>query len=68
MRPFMTEVSWAAEDALWREILDETNVNLTPGSACHVGEPGWMRLCFAAVPTDTAVEGIRRIGDVLRSR
>lgn len=68
VRPFMAEVSWAAEDVLWREILEKVNVNLTPGSACHVGEPGWMRLCFAAVPTDTAVEGIRRVGDVLRSR
>jgi len=68
MRTFMTEVSWAAEDGLWREILEKANVNLTPGSACHVGEPGWMRLCFAAVATDTAVAGIRRIGDALRRR
>jgi len=67
LRPFMIDATWEEEDLLWRRILNEANVNLTPGSACHVGEPGWMRLCFAAVPTETAVAGIRRVGDVLRS-
>jgi hypothetical protein len=40
-------------------------VNLTPGAACRVGEPGFMRLCFAAVPTDVAVGAVERIGRVL---
>lgn len=47
MRPFMDETTWEAEDNLWRRILSEGNVNLTPGSACHIGEPGFMRICFA---------------------
>lgn len=67
LRPFMTDATWEEEDRLWRRILNEANVNLTPGSACHVGEPGWMRLCFAAVPTEAAAAGIRRVGEVLRS-
>ncbi|MBT8211696.1 MAG: aminotransferase class I/II-fold pyridoxal phosphate-dependent enzyme [Acidimicrobiia bacterium] len=65
MRPHMAEVSWRAEQNLWQRILDTTNVNLTPGSACRVGEPGFFRLCFAAVPTPTAVEAIERVGNVL---
>jgi hypothetical protein len=40
-------------------------VNLTPGAACRVAEPGFMRLCFAAVPTAVAVRAIERIGRVL---
>jgi aspartate/methionine/tyrosine aminotransferase len=65
MRRFMTEVSWEAEDALWRRLLEEANVSLTPGAACHVGEPGFMRLCFASEPTDAVVAGVERISGVL---
>ncbi|CAN0197204.1 unnamed protein product, partial [Laminaria digitata] len=36
-----------AEATLWRQILDRTGVNLTPGDAFHCAEPGWFRLCFA---------------------
>ncbi len=61
----MVENSWEAEDALWRSLLESANVNLTPGSACRVGEPGFMRLCFAGAPTDAVVAGIERIGRVL---
>jgi aspartate/methionine/tyrosine aminotransferase len=66
MRPFLTAVTWEEEDRLWRHILEEANVNLTPGAACRVGEPGFMRLCFAAEPTDVVVQGIRRLAKLLR--
>lgn len=65
LRPHLTSPTWEAEHALWRRILDETNVNLTPGSACRNGEPGFLRLCFAAEPTDRVVEGVGRIGRLL---
>ena len=67
MRRFMTEVTWEAEDALWMTLLTEANVNLTPGAACRVGEPGFMRLCFAGEPTDAMLTGIERMGRVLHS-
>ncbi len=67
MRSFMSEVSWEAEGELWRMLLDEANVNLTPGSACRVGEPGFMRLCFAGEPTEAVLIGIERMGRVLDS-
>ena len=65
VRPFMDEITWKAEDVLWRRILEEVNVNLTPGSACRVGEPGFMRLCYASETTDAVVAGVRRIGMAL---
>ena len=65
MRAFMPEVTWAAEGHLWRRLLEEANVNLTPGSACRVGEPGFMRLCFAGEPTEAMLTGIERMGRVL---
>lgn len=65
MRSFMTEVTWEAEHHLWRTLLDDANVNLTPGAACRVGEPGFMRLCFAGEPTDAVLAGIERMSRVL---
>lgn len=66
LRRFMPEQSWEGERALWRRMLEMANVNLTPGSACRVAEPGFMRLCFASVPTEAAVRGVHRLGKVLR--
>jgi aspartate/methionine/tyrosine aminotransferase len=66
LRAFLDAPTWDAERALWRGLLEQINVNLTPGAACRIAEPGFMRLCFASVPGDTAVHAVRRIGAVLR--
>jgi aspartate/methionine/tyrosine aminotransferase len=66
MRPFMSEVTWQGESELWRQLLDRTNVNLTPGSACRIAEPGFMRLCFAAHPPGVVETAIRRVGRTLQ--
>ncbi len=65
MRRFLGEPTWSGEQHLWRTILEQASVNLTPGSACHTNEPGFMRLCFAAAPADTVVAAIERIQRVL---
>jgi aspartate/methionine/tyrosine aminotransferase len=64
-RPFMDEVSWEEEERLWHSILDEANVNVTPGSACHVGEPGFMRICFATESPEVVATAIGRIASLL---
>lgn len=66
-RGFLTEQSWQAEHNLWRRILDEANVNLTPGASCHLGMPGYMRVCFAREPATTVEGAIERIAQVLDS-
>ncbi len=68
LRRYLKAPTWEAEDVLWRRILDEANVNLTPGSACRIGEPGFMRLCFAAVPKETSAVGVSRMARVLSAR
>jgi aspartate/methionine/tyrosine aminotransferase len=65
MRRFLDAPTWAHEDALWRRMLARANVNLTPGSACRAPEPGFFRLCFAAVPPEQVVEAVARIGATL---
>ena len=64
-RRFLDEPTWEAEARLWRRVVDEANVNITPGSACRIAEPGFMRICFATEPADTVVTAIRRIAAVL---
>ncbi len=61
LRSFLTESTWEAEHGLWHRILDVANVNLTPGAACHVGEPGFFRLCYAGQPEETLAAGVRRL-------
>jgi DNA-binding transcriptional MocR family regulator len=46
-------------------MLGEANVNLTPGSASRISEPGFFRLCFASAPSETVIEGVRRLGQVI---
>jgi aspartate/methionine/tyrosine aminotransferase len=65
LRDHLAEPTWEAEGALWRRFVDEAKVNLTPGSACRIGEPGFMRLCFATESTEAVIAGIERLSAVL---
>jgi aspartate/methionine/tyrosine aminotransferase len=65
LRAHLSAPTFAAEDALWRRIVNEANVNLTPGEACRINEPGFFRLCYAAVETAAVEAAISRIGRVL---
>ncbi|MFV1970716.1 MAG: aminotransferase class I/II-fold pyridoxal phosphate-dependent enzyme [Acidimicrobiia bacterium] len=65
LRAFLDELTWEAEDRLWRQILEDANVNLTPGSACHIGEPGFMRICFATEPPEVVARAIGRLASVI---
>ena len=65
LRSYLTEQTWEAEHVLWLRILDEARVNLTPGVACHNGEPGFMRLCYAGLPTEKLEVGVRRVVKLL---
>jgi DNA-binding transcriptional MocR family regulator len=65
LRPYLEEPTWEAEHALWISILEQARVNLTPGAACRVGEPGFFRLCYAAQPPETVEAAVRRIVSLL---
>jgi aspartate/methionine/tyrosine aminotransferase len=65
LRAFLSEPTWEGEHALWRAIVGQANVNVTPGSACRAPEPGFMRICFATEPPARVTEAVQRIGRVL---
>lgn len=68
LRAHLETPTFAAEHDLWRRILERANVNLTPGAACRINEPGYFRLCYAATNGDAVVEAVKRIGRVLKQR
>jgi bifunctional pyridoxal-dependent enzyme with beta-cystathionase and maltose regulon repressor activities len=53
--------TFAAEQALWRDVWEATRVSILPGGAFGCAEPGWFRLCH---PADPAIvrEAITRLG------
>lgn len=61
LREFLATPTWEAEEALWRRLLEEANVNLTPGAATRSAEPGLFRLCFASVPEEVLRIGLTRL-------
>lgn len=61
LRRWLTAPTREAERALWWRLLEETGVNLTPGAACRIAEPGFFRLCFAGAPIGEVLDGIRRV-------
>ena len=65
LRSHLAEPTWEAEHELWLKILEQARVNLTPGAACRVGEPGFFRLCYAGQATETVEIGVRRIVKLL---
>ena len=64
-RSFLEGPSWEDEGRLWRRMLDEAGVNLTPGSACRAPEPGFFRLCYAGVEPRALDEAFARLQRVL---
>jgi aspartate/methionine/tyrosine aminotransferase len=60
LRRSLREPTWEGEDELWWRIIDETGVNLTPGSACRSPEPGFARICYATEPLDRLTDALGR--------
>jgi aspartate/methionine/tyrosine aminotransferase len=65
LRSYLASPTWEAEHALWLRILEHARVNLTPGAACRVGQPGFFRLCYAGHTVETMEIGVRRIVKLL---
>lgn len=67
LRAFLEAPTFDAEDTLWRRLLDEANINLTPGRALRSIEPGLFRLCFASVDAATLEVALDRLVHALRA-
>ncbi|XWS21331.1 hypothetical protein CRYUN_Cryun30bG0046300 [Craigia yunnanensis] len=63
MRHLLSFNTFQAETELWKKILCEVGLNISPGASCHCTEPGWFRVCFANMSQATLLVAMRRIKD-----
>ncbi|KAI9201071.1 hypothetical protein LWI28_017570 [Acer negundo] len=61
MRKLLVSNTFEAEKELWKKIIFEVGLNISPGSSCHCIEPGWFRVCFANMSEETLQVSMRRI-------
>uniref|UniRef100_A0A7N0T5P7 1-aminocyclopropane-1-carboxylate synthase n=1 Tax=Kalanchoe fedtschenkoi TaxID=63787 RepID=A0A7N0T5P7_KALFE len=53
MRHLLASKTFEAEMDLWKKILFQVGLNVSPGASCHCQEPGWFRMCFANMSRET---------------
>ncbi|CAN8254030.1 unnamed protein product [Cochlearia groenlandica] len=69
LRQMLKDETFESEMALWRVIINEVKINVSPGSSFHCSEPGWFRVCFANMDEKTLQIGLERIKEfVTRDR
>ncbi|XP_058080887.1 1-aminocyclopropane-1-carboxylate synthase 3-like [Magnolia sinica] len=61
MRHLLSSKTFKGEMELWKKILYEVGLNISPGSSCHCSEPGWFRVCFANISQDTLETAVQRL-------
>nr|QEI21533.1 aminocyclopropane-1-carboxylic acid synthase [Litchi chinensis] len=61
MRHLLVSNTFEAEKDLWKKIIFEVGLNISPGASCHCTEPGWFRVCFANMSEETLQVSMRRI-------
>ncbi|XP_054824975.1 1-aminocyclopropane-1-carboxylate synthase [Prosopis cineraria] len=66
LRHLLKKQETEAEMELWKTIIHEVKINVSPGSSFHCREPGWFRVCYANMD-DLAVEvALTRIRSFVR--
>ncbi|KAM6544057.1 hypothetical protein CsatB_008504 [Cannabis sativa] len=63
MRHLLKSNTFNAEIELWKKIIYDVKLNISPGSSCHCNEPGWFRVCFANMSGRTLKLAIKRLKD-----
>lgn len=61
MRHLLSCNTFDAEMELWKRILREVGLNISPGASCHCSEPGWFRICFANMSEEALSLSMQRM-------
>ena len=61
MRQLLYSNTFEAEMELWKKIVYQVGLNISPGSSCHCTEPGWFRVCFANMSEETLALAMKRL-------
>ncbi|KAL8503162.1 hypothetical protein ACS0TY_022054 [Phlomoides rotata] len=65
LKGLLKEETREEELRLWKMILHEVRINISPGSSCHCSEPGWFRVCFANMSEHTLQVALTRLRDFM---
>ncbi|XP_054784729.1 LOW QUALITY PROTEIN: 1-aminocyclopropane-1-carboxylate synthase 1-like [Prosopis cineraria] len=63
LRSMLKEQTIEGEMMLWRMIVNDVKLNVSPGSSFTCLEPGWFRVCFANMDNETVDVALKRIKD-----
>ncbi|KAM0055271.1 putative 1-aminocyclopropane-1-carboxylate synthase [Helianthus debilis subsp. tardiflorus] len=61
MRHLLSSNTFEGEMELWKMIVYQVGLNISPGSSCHCSEPGWFRACFANMSEQTLDHAMQRV-------
>ncbi|XP_042457453.1 1-aminocyclopropane-1-carboxylate synthase 1-like [Zingiber officinale] len=61
MRHLLRSTTFEAEMEIWKKIVYQVRLNISPGSSCHCDEPGWFRICFANTSEETLEIALDRL-------
>ncbi|KAL3635603.1 acetyl-CoA synthetase [Castilleja foliolosa] len=61
LRRLLKGPTFEAELELWRVIINDVKINVSPGASFHCSEPGWFRVCFANMDDEAVMVAINRI-------
>ncbi|XP_021748642.1 1-aminocyclopropane-1-carboxylate synthase-like [Chenopodium quinoa] len=66
LRHLLEEATTEGELKLWRVIINDVKINVSPGSSFHCSEPGWFRVCYANMDDETVDVALQRIRTFVR--
>ncbi|KAJ0881897.1 putative 1-aminocyclopropane-1-carboxylate synthase [Helianthus annuus] len=61
LSPYLKEATRESELEIWKTIMEEVKLNISPGSSCRCSEAGWFRVCFANMSEETLEVALRRL-------
>ncbi|KAK9066974.1 hypothetical protein SSX86_014298 [Deinandra increscens subsp. villosa] len=67
MRHLLGSKTFEGEIELWKKIVYDVRLNISPGSSCHCSEPGWFRVCFANMSEKTLASALQRVTSFVES-
>ncbi|CAK8544219.1 unnamed protein product [Lathyrus sativus] len=61
LRGLLKNATFKSELKLWRVIIHEVKINVSPGVSFHCSEPGWFRVCYANMDDRDVQIALQRI-------
>ncbi|CAM8876684.1 unnamed protein product [Rhodiola kirilowii] len=61
LHKMLKDQTFDAEMELWKLIIYDVKLNVSPGQSFHCAEPGWFRVCFANMDDEVMEIALKRI-------